>query len=240
MKAIMDLHTHSLASVHAYSTITENARNAKLNGLQIMGASDHGYGMAHTTTKEFWVNLRCWPEYLEGVRLLKGLEANIYNHKGDLFEEALLDHVDYVIASLHGNAYEFDTRDERDYTSAMVNAMRRYPQINILGHPDDSRYPVDYEQVIRAAVDCHVAVEVNVASLQPNAFRPGAEENMRRYLALCRAKQCPIIINSDAHFATHVGAFDRAYALLEDINFPEELVINTSWSRLEALLGKTI
>ena len=42
MKAIIDLHTHALASGHAYSTVKENIEYAKINGLKYYGLSDHG------------------------------------------------------------------------------------------------------------------------------------------------------------------------------------------------------
>lgn len=240
MQTLMDLHTHTVASVHAYSTLTENAREAKKNGLEILGVSDHGYGMHNTTLKPYWSNLRVLPAYLEGVRILKGIEMNIYNQEGLLFEEREFDRVDYVIASLHLNAFDWEgkERDEMtEFTDAYVHAIERYPEINIIGHPDDQRIPVDYEKLVRACKEHHVALEVNCASLDPSGFRQNARENQKHYLSLCKDQGVPIIINSDAHMSVHVGVHQRALALLEEIDFPEELVINTAWSKLESLLG---
>ena len=45
MKSIIDLHTHALASGHAYSTVKENIEYAKINGLKYYGLSDHGVTM---------------------------------------------------------------------------------------------------------------------------------------------------------------------------------------------------
>ncbi len=233
----MDLHTHTVASVHAYSTLTENAREAKKNGLEILGVSDHGYGMKHTTCPEYWMNIRVIPPYLEGVRILRGIEMNIFNHHGDLFESDLIGKTDYIIASLHGNVYEYDTKDIDDYTSAYVHAIERVPEINIIGHPDDSWTPIDYPRLVRSCAEHHVAMEVNCSSLDPQGYRKNARENQVRYLELCAEWGVPIIINSDAHMSVHVGVFDRAIEVLESVHFPEELIINTSWDKLEALLG---
>lgn len=232
----MDLHTHTTASGHAYSTVTENARSAKEKGLEILGTADHGYGMKKTTSPAFWRNIKVLPRYLEGVRLLKGVETNLLNRAGDLMEEDLLEMTDYVICSLHGACYQNDTGDQEEYTEAIVHALDRHPQITILGHPDDSAYPLDYEQVLLACQRNHVAVEVNNASLLDGTNRINGVENIKTYLGLCREMDLPIICNTDAHFSTLVGDFTKTRALLEELNFPEELVINSSWTRLEEYL----
>ncbi len=240
MEIIMDLHTHSIASIHAYSTITENAREGKKNGLQIMGMSDHGYGMPNTTNPDHWMNLKCLPEYLEGVRLLKGIEANIYNEDGMMIEEDVFHRVDYVIGSIHGNAYDYSSSDSDNYTKATINAIERNPQMNILGHPDDSRHPLNYKEVIPVAAAHGVAIEVNNSSLRPENARKNCEANMRTYLPLCVKYSCQIIINSDAHMLDAVGNFTLAKKLLNELCFPEELLVNTSWKKLENLLGKSL
>lgn len=45
MKALIDLHTHTLVSGHAYSTIKENVEAAKLAGLKYIGLSEHAPNM---------------------------------------------------------------------------------------------------------------------------------------------------------------------------------------------------
>lgn len=240
MHALMDLHTHTLASVHAYSTLTENAREAKKNGLEILGVSDHGYGMPHTTLSAYWGNLSVIPPYLEGVRILRGIEMNICDMQGSLFEEKLIGKTDYIIASLHGNIFDFGETRATDFTSVYVKAMERYPEINILGHPDDARYPIDYEVLVKACKEHNVAMEVNCSSLDVSGFRLNAEENQRLYLPLCEKYEVPIIVNSDAHMSTGVGDFSLAETLLDELDFPEELIINTSWDKLESLLGVAI
>lgn len=45
MKSIIDMHTHTISSGHAYSTLHENVQFAKKNGIKILGLSDHGPNM---------------------------------------------------------------------------------------------------------------------------------------------------------------------------------------------------
>ena len=45
MKILVDLHTHTIASGHAFSTLKENIDEAKKKGLRILGTSDHANSM---------------------------------------------------------------------------------------------------------------------------------------------------------------------------------------------------
>jgi len=47
-------------------------------------------------------------------------------------------------------------------------------------------------------------------------------------LELCRRYKVSVIMDSDAHSDADVGNHTRAQALLDEIGFPEELVVNTS------------
>lgn len=233
----MDLHTHTVASIHAYSTVHENVSEAASKSLTLLGISDHGYGMRHTTVRDYFLNFRVIPDVVSGVRLLKGVEANISNYDGNLEEGDILDRVDYAIASLHPNCILPGSMAQN--TQAVIKAIEN-PQIQILGHPDDGRFKLDYEKVVKAAVANNVAIEVNNKSLSPNSYRLNAKENLRVLLALCEKYDAKVVMSSDAHMCNEVGDMGYAIALLEELDFPERLVINTEMSRLEALLDKRI
>ena len=47
-------------------------------------------------------------------------------------------------------------------------------------------------------------------------------------LQICEEKKVPVIAGTDAHFSNAVGVFDHVEVLLEEMNFPEELVVNRS------------
>ena len=106
------------------------------------------------------------------------------------------------------------------------------PHVNIIGHPDDGRFPVDIEKLVLAAKENHVLLELNNASLNPNGFRQDAEKNDLEMLRLCKKYGQSVIISSDAHIEEEVGNFGRAVKVIEKAGFPEELVINTSIDKL--------
>ena len=60
------------------------------------------------------------------------------------------------------------------------------PYVNIIGHPDDGRIPVDYEKIVEAAAKYGKILEVNNSSLTPGGFRQNARENQHTILELCK------------------------------------------------------
>ena len=225
MKALIDLHTHALASGHAYSTVKENIEYAKINGLKFYGLSDHGVDMQGGPHLFYFHNIKVIPKEVDGVRILKGMEANIIDYDGniDIYDEYTTKGLDYLIASLHTVCLEPGTKEEN--TRATLNAMDK-DKVKVIGHPDDGRYPIDYELIVKKAKEKNILLEVNNSSLSPNSFRQGAHENYKKMLKLCKEQGVRIILGSDAHICYQVGIFNDAETLLEEVDFPKELVIN--------------
>lgn len=225
MDLLLDIHTHSLASGHAYSTISENLQVAKQRGLQIYGISDHAVSMPGSAHSFYFQNLRVIPSQIDGITVLKGIEANILDYDGTIdVPSDLAQKLDYVIASMHMPCIGFGSCEQN--TRAIIKAIEN-PDIQVIGHPDDGRYPMDYEKIVKAAKQHHTLLEMNNSSLDPNGFRQQAAENYRQILQLCERYQVPIVVSSDAHFATLVGEFGAARQLLDQVGFPADLVINT-------------
>ena len=102
MKYNMDLHTHSIAGGHAYSTFEENVAAAYEKGLSVYGLSEHAPAMPGGPHMFFFGNLKVLPKEYKGMRILKGCEANIVDLEGNLdLPDVLLAQLDYVIASMH-------------------------------------------------------------------------------------------------------------------------------------------
>lgn len=224
MRELIDLHTHTISSGHAYSTIKENIDCAREKGLKYLGMSDHAPKMPGTAHIYHFHNLRAIPKEVDGVNVLKGAEVNILDFDGSLdLATDDLNSLDYAIVSLHAPCIASGTKEEN--TMAVINAMKK-PNVKIVGHLDDSRYPINYEEVVKKAKELGILLELNNSSLKPNGFRVGAWGNDKEMLSLCKEYKAKIIFGSDAHICYDVGKFDNCIKLINEIGFPEELIVN--------------
>nr|WP_268991766.1 phosphatase [Limnobaculum eriocheiris] len=227
---LMDLHTHTVASGHAYSTLKENLEQARERGLQVMGISDHACVPPATAIPYYLRNFKVFTPYMLGIRVLKGVEANIVDYQGNIdVEEQDLARLDYVIASLHQQNLVPGSRNQN--TQALCGAIR-HPAVNIIGHPNDGVYPVDFTEVVPLAKQYRVALELNNATLRANAGRERPKALAIEMLELCKQHQASIIVGSDSHIYYDVGEFSEAEKLLREVHFPEALVINYQIERL--------
>ena len=226
MKPIIDLHTHTISSGHAYSTLMENIEWAKKHGLKYYGISDHAPSMPGTAKPIYFRNLNIIHKEIDGVRILRGIEANILDYTGKIdIDEVFPEKLDYVIASLHSPCIIKGNKE--DNTNALIGAMKN-PYVKIIGHPDDSRYPLDYERLVKAAKEYDILLEMNNSSLGEISYRLNARENYMELLNLCKEYKVKIIFGSDAHICYEVGDFSSNIKLIEEIGFPKELIVNYS------------
>lgn len=231
MKFVADMHTHSLASGHAYNTINEMIRAASEKKLELLGITDHGPAMPGSTNLYYFQNLNILDRYKYGIKVLYGAELNITDLQGhtDLDERSLRD-LDYCIASLHSTCLV--PGSEKENTYALQKAIA-HPKVRIIGHPDDGHFPIDYDALVKEAKRQHVLIELNNASTNPKGFRINAYSNAIEILKLCMKYEASIIVTSDAHREEDVGIFSRAEEILDEVHFPDELIVNTSLEHVQ-------
>lgn len=237
MKFLLDSHTHTIASGHAYSTILENARAAADRGLALLCVTDHAPGMPGAPHRFYFQNLKVVDRRLCGVDILLGVELNLMDFQGTVdLEPGLLDRLDMAIVSMHSQCMPKGGSAEEN-TNALVLAMDN-PYVNIIGHPDDGTYPLDYPALVRAAGERGVLLEVNNSSLTPGCHRRDAPAHCAEMLKQCKRQGVSVVVGSDAHFTSAVGAHNYAEALFLELDFPEALVINADPNRFRAFLAR--
>lgn len=235
MKSVFDIHTHTLSSGHAYNTIMEMAKEASEKGLELLGITEHAPAMPGSCHRFYFMNLKVLKRFMYGITVLFGTEVNITSYEGDMdLEDALLEKMDIVIASLHVPCLKPGTKEEN--TRAYLKAME-HPCVNIIGHPDDGRYPIDYEALVKGAKEHHVLLELNNNSLNPQGGRVDTAPNDIEMLKLCKKYQVPIVMNSDAHCIYDIGNQCYSEAILKEVDFPEELIVNRSVEELKSYIN---
>ena len=65
----MDLHTHTIASGHAYSTLQENIAAARERGLKFLGLSEHGPAVDGGPSRLYFQNYKIIPREYGDMRL---------------------------------------------------------------------------------------------------------------------------------------------------------------------------
>lgn len=235
MKYSVDLHTHSIASGHAYSSIKEMIESAEEKGITMLGITEHAKKMPGACHDIYFHNFRAINKKIGNVEVLMGVELNILDKNGsvDMGQDRLKD-MAVTIASIHVPCYSGKSIDEN--TNAVIKCCEN-PLINIIGHPDDGRYPLDYKAVVEAAKNTGTLLEVNDNSVSPRGFRLNAKENYKIMLKYCMEMKVPVVIGSDAHFYTRVGDHSDAIKIMEEIEFPLDLVLNYYPEKLKAYLN---
>lgn len=235
MNIVIDTHSHTIASGHAYNTIEEMAKAASEKGIKILAITEHAPNMPGTCHRFYFENLKVVNRMRHGVELLLGVELNVIDYEGNVdLDKETLSRLDIAIASLHTPCIKPGSMDEN--TNALIGAMKN-PYVKIIGHPDDAKYPIDYERLVKAAKEHHVLLELNNNSLNPDGFRLNAKENDIRMLNLCKEYGVPITLGSDAHIAEDIANYCYSKEILDITEFPEDLIMNTSIDRFKAFLS---
>lgn len=226
IKYVLDSHTHTIASGHAYNTINEMAHTAAEKGLELLGITEHAPAMAGTCSEIYFQNLKMLHREKYGIRLMFGAELNILDTEGRVdLSEWSLPGLDVGIASMHPGCYESSTREAN--TEAYIRVMDN-PYVNIIGHPDDGRFPIDVLALVQAAKEKHVLLEINNNSLNPKGFRQNARETDELLLKTCMEYRQPVILASDAHVEEDIANFSYIEPVLETVGFAKDLIVNYS------------
>jgi putative hydrolase len=226
MNIQIDTHTHSMASGHAYSTIDDLARGARKRGLKGFVITDHGPALPGGTHTGYFANLRILPPKIAGVFCFRGVEANIMDPSGAIdLKPVYLRRLDFVMAGFHEVCFLPQDREEN---TRILIAVLANPFVDGISHPGNPAFPINIEEVVKAAAKYGKALEINNSSFR---IRPGSEENCRTVARLCREYGAFLSCGSDAHYWEDVGNFTKARALLKDAGAPAELIINSSLCR---------
>lgn len=232
----LDLHTHTIASGHAYSTLKENIGEAKARGLDGFAVTDHGPAMPGVLGDAYHVvNMKlAVPKYIDDIRIIRGFEANIVDYDGKI--DLPIDFspsIEFIIASLHEICIV--PRTKKEHTDGLISCMAS-GYVDAIGHPDGYSFPIDYNSLTEAAFEYGVALEVNNNSLKGHV-RGNTRENYLKLLKIAKKNRVLISVGSDSHFYQSIGEMDLAKKILVELDYPQELIINQSVERFDEFVN---
>lgn len=228
MKILTDLHTHTTASTHSYSTLLENVAYAKKAGLEALAMTNHAPKMFDSPTTWHFENLHILPEYVEGIRIIKGIEANIMSSKGEIDIPEVAKNrgsIELCIASIHDTVYQ--PSSEEEFVETYENIAKN-PDVDILGHIDRCHAFSNLDYLLPLFSKHNKFIEFNDFS-----FNYCNRENCMELMKKAKEHNSLVCINTDSHFATTVGNAANTISFLEEIDFDFNNVINIDLERLK-------
>lgn len=230
-----DLHCHSIASSHAYSTVKEMAEAAAEKGVKAFALTDHAPSMPDAPHVWHFHNLHVLPEKICGVRVIKGVEANIMSFDGNIdMTDFDLKDIEWVVASCHIPVIKPGTVEEN--TKAYINLIKNNRAVDAIGHCTTKNYPVDFEKIAGVCKEYNRFIEINESSL---TYKPGSRENAFELLRICKRLETMIVVNTDAHYCSLIGKTPVSEELIKAVEFPEKLIFNADAERvMEYISGK--
>jgi DNA polymerase (family 10) len=161
------LHCHSQYS-DGKATIAEMAAAAKARGWSYIGISDHSESAFYAggVSREALIaqheEIDRVNETLEGIKVLKGTEADILADGRVDYNDEILESFDFVIGSVHSRF----GMDRAAMTERVLRALDN-PHLTILGHPTGrllltrEPYALDFDAVLEKAAELGVVMELN-------------------------------------------------------------------------------
>ncbi len=143
--------------------------------------------------------------------------------------------LDIRIAGIHLLCWEGGTVEEN--TQGMINAIRN-PWTQIISHPGDGTAELLFEPIVLAAKESKTLLEINNSSLNPNRNKETALRNNLEILRLCKQYEVPVVLSSDAHISYAIADYSFIWPLLQETEFPDQLIMNYFPDRFLRYIGQ--
>lgn len=220
----VELHSHSKNSLCGMHTHLELINEAIVLGLKGIAVTDHGTatggpGINHIFFKRF-------PNIYKGVRVLKGIEANVLANGEVDVPEDVLPLCDIVLAGMHPNLEK--GKSEAFYTDLMLKTLEKNPFIDVITHPDIRNYPLDLKTITRYCKTAGMAIEFNNANI---LYGKTNFEHMKIMVEAVRETGATFVINGDAHTIVEIAECDAVLKHLKEMHAEDFIPLNASFEK---------
>lgn len=234
-----DLHCHTTLS-DGRNSLEEMAAAAQERGYSYLAITDHsashGFGN-HVTADQLLQRVEEvaeWNAASKGrFRLLAGTEVNVLVDGSLDYEPAVLEELDWVVASVH-TSFRISGKE---MTKRVITAIEN-PQVDCIGHLTGrligrrEPYDIDVEAVAGAATANRTLIEIN--------GNPNRRDLSERHARLAAEAGVAICVNTDAHGVETLANMTYGIATARRAWLTKKQVANTrTWNALLKLRGRT-
>ena len=235
MNIIADTHVHTIMSGHAHSTLLENLAFAKEKGHKFLFITDHSgeLGMCPDRVAYFLCLNSTLPDTYDGLKIVKGCETSIINYDAEIdFPDDLAKNSQWTIASLH--EYLLKPMGYNETTDIWLKIAEN-PYVDVIGHCGEKLWKFDFEKCIKKFKEYNKIVEFNSSSIGKGKI---TKDDALQMAKLCKKYEVSVVVSSDAHFAPSIGCVSNSVDVLESVDFPERLILNADYDRLNEYLNQ--
>ena len=233
LSPLVDLHSHTVASGHAYCTVNELVERANILGLEAIAITDHGPGLPDGPHVYHFSNQERFKTIPGKCIVLSGVEEDLSGPDGEVFlPEIVLESLEIVLVGLHPypNGWS-NTNSKKIVLRSLLKAMEN-PLIKGVTHPISNWFNFnskEIKEIVINAKSTSTAVELNLSKIY------GLENKLFDFLDLTAEFDAPIMINSDAHTVHELGDFSNLKKFTDRI-IPEN-VINKNYKTVKLFFG---
>jgi DNA polymerase (family 10) len=218
------LHNHTTDSDGA-DTVEAMAIAARSRGWVFFGVADHSpvasyaNGLSADRLRDQWRRIDQLNAAQPGLRVVKGLEADILPDGGLDIPDGCEEGLEYVVASVH-SAFQLTAETQTDRVVRAVS----HPSCRVLGHPTGRLllarpgYMLDLGRVLEACAEHRVAVEINASPYRLDLDWRWARHALELGLQL--------VINPDAHSTEGLDDVRWGLAVARKAGATKESLIN--------------
>lgn len=246
---IADLHIHTLASLHAHSTLHECIQVAAENGMRYIAITDHYYGDGTELYRKNEINRlvnleKCVLTTKYGVKVVGGAEFNI-SQNVDQWER--LKKLAWKLVGVHGWFLNRESTTLEALFDYFQDAANRY---DAFAHIERELNRIDYckygrslteeiklflKRLVLLAKEKNIILELNESSLAVD--KEGNSDRIMYWLSFAKQQGVLISIGTDSHYCEQVGVFSNVINILNEVHYPKEQVINCNENILQKLFG---
>lgn len=192
-----DLHMHTTWS-DGKRSVWEMVEACMARGYEYMAVTDHSpavtvaNGLTPARLRKQWQEIEEAREKAGKFTILRGCEVDILKDGTLDLPDDVLEELDWVIVSVHSHM----NMDEASMTRRVIQALE-HPAVTMMAHPTGrllnrrEPYAIDMEEVLAAAAEFGVAMEINA--------HPRRLDLNDVHAARARELGVPVVISTDAH-----------------------------------------